>query len=108
MNKEKTIKELFEGACLLYIEVFCRKHDIKFDYHMNFDIVVCGDYYFNFTDIRYDIDNDIEAGLIEKWYYDSLLDDNLKVNFKSYAEMFPVKHNQSYVKMLPVKDKKKK
>jgi hypothetical protein len=108
MDKIEKLQALYKSVCEMYIDLFCEKHDLQYDHELNYDIVCCSDYFFNFTDIRYDIDNEIEAGLIEKWYYDSLLDDNLKVNFKSYAEMFPVKHNQSYVKMLPVKDKKKK
>ena len=48
-------------------------------------------YYFNFNDIRFDVDNDIEAGAILKWQNESL--DNYfkkkkyKVNYENYLKL---------------------
>ena len=48
-------------------------------------------YYFNFDDIRFDVDNDIKAGAILKWQDESL--DNYfkkkkyKVNYENYLKL---------------------
>ena len=48
-------------------------------------------YYFNFDDIRFDVDNNVEAGAILKWQNESL--DNYfkkkkyKVNYENYLKL---------------------
>ena len=55
-----------------YIEVFSRKQGIDFDGWVGDEIggVACfGDFFFNYDQIRYDIDHNIRKGTIVKWYY---------------------------------------
>ena len=43
-------------------------------------------YYFNFNDIRFDVDNNVKAGLIFKWQNESI-ENNLKVNYENYLKL---------------------
>jgi len=54
-----------------YLQKFIEKHDCcELEYWIGEpgDIAVLGDYFFNFSDIKYDIDNDVEKSLIWEWY----------------------------------------
>lgn len=54
-----------------YIQAFEQKHKIDFDRWIADDIggiAEFGDYYFNYDDIRFDIDNNIRKSTILKWY----------------------------------------
>ena len=43
-------------------------------------------YYFNFNDIRFDVDNNVKAGLIFKWQ-NECIENNLKVNYENYLKL---------------------
>lgn len=75
MNKshKELIRGRYENAVHEYCHAFCRKHG----YHYDPDgwvgegvggIVLVGDYYINFDDIRYDIDNDVPEDIFIKYY----------------------------------------
>lgn len=75
MNKshKNLIRERYENAVHEYCIAFCQKHD----YHYNPDgwvrnniggVVLIGDYYINFDDIRYDIDNDVPKEIFFEFY----------------------------------------
>jgi hypothetical protein len=42
-------------------------------------------YYFNFDDIRYDVDNNIKAGAILNWQ-DGVIDNHIKINYENYLK----------------------
>ena len=74
-----------------YIKAFEKKHNIKFDYWISRTgtIAVCGDYYFDFNDIRTDLDEDAQERKIFDWYDEELVS-NLKqkpfMNYKNYLK----------------------
>lgn len=78
MNENK-LKYDFEKICNEYVKIFCEKHNFCYD-DGNYiwvggsigEIANIGDFYIDFSVIRYDIDNDIEQSMFEKWYWKSL------------------------------------
>lgn len=88
-----TLKERYQSVATAYLNKFIKKHDIDFDGWINDDIggiaSFCCQYYFNLDDIRYDIDNECEVGLILRWQED-VVDYNMKggtdtINYHSYS-----------------------
>lgn len=75
-----TIKELrkkFGDACNEYLLKFCKKHGFDPDdaYWVANDpgtILCVADYFFDFSDIQYDIDNNAPKGKIIEYYHYSL------------------------------------
>ena len=43
-------------------------------------------YYFNFNDIRFDVDNNVKAGVILDWQNESI-ENNFKVNYENYLKL---------------------
>ena len=43
-------------------------------------------YYFNFNDIRFDVDNNVKAGVILEWQ-NECIDNNFKVNYENYLKL---------------------
>ena len=89
-----TIKKQYEIAVNAYIERFVKKHGYEFTYWVSDEVggTACfiEQYYFNFTDIKYDIDNKVEKGLIFRHQDDSVnhyfkVDKDEIINFRSYA-----------------------
>ena len=81
MNTTKTLKDQWRNICNKYLFDFCHKHDFSLNYQ--YDIVdgfvwiggdpgtianVC-DMFISMDDIRYDIDNDIDEEMFQKWYW---------------------------------------
>ena len=69
--KTENLKKDYEKVCMNYIKVFEKKHD--FDFYDWIDGVgnnadFNGDYVFHFSDVKHDIDNNIEKGKILEWY----------------------------------------
>lgn len=78
MNENK-LKYDWEKLCNEYVKIFCEKHDICYDDDDYIwvggsvgEIANIGDFYIDFSVIRYDIDNNIEESKFEKWYWKSL------------------------------------
>ena len=84
MNKLKTN---YENAVAAYIAKFEKKQELDLEHWVEFGEIACfGDvFFFNFSDIRLDIDNNIEKGLIIKYTYDSIDHDPKRMNYKSYT-----------------------
>lgn len=83
-----TLKDGFNIIAQRYIEEFCKKHDRYFDYAVADDMggIICisNEYFFNFNDIRFDIDNDCPKELIFQWQDDCLENDPKYINYQSY------------------------
>ncbi len=98
LNKEQvnTLKELYNNVVKIYIDQFCEKHEIDFDSWIGDNVgeIACiGDYYFNFSDIKFDIDNNVPEKYIFNWYNIVLeLHEQNKdiLNFKSYCKGAPI------------------
>lgn len=99
MNKSHRdlIRKRYEDAVHEYCQAFCEKHEYQYDPDdwVGNDIggiVAIGDYFVNFNDIRYDIDNDVPEDKFLHWYDYSLeiamLDDGSgkmrNVNYKHW------------------------
>jgi hypothetical protein len=88
-----TLKQRYESVATAYLNKFIEKQG----FNHSFDGWIGGiggiagfaeQYFFNFDDIRYDIDNDCEVGLILRWQEDGV-DHHMKgntdtINYHSY------------------------
>lgn len=85
--REPQSKELIK-ECNRYIDLFEIKHDIEFDYwcgNNHGGVAAFGDYFFNYENIKYDIDNDIKNDLILDWH-DYILSE-IDIPFKLYVKL---------------------
>lgn len=84
------LKEQYEKCCNEYIEIFSKKHGIEFYFWIGDEVgsVSCfnHDFFFNFTDITFDINTNQPKNLIIEWHEREDL--NINVNFSSYAKGF--------------------
>ena len=90
---EKTFIKITE----MYISKFEKKHGYEFSSWVSDEVggICCfiEQYFFNFDDIRYDIDNNVKKGLIFKWQDDGVENEAKdNINFKSYVmgARFPI------------------
>lgn len=93
LTNDQLRKEL-EETLMAYIRLFEEKHDVDLQYIINDDIMGVLDfgdvYFFNTTDVVYDIDHDLPKGLILQWAEDSADDSKnptrQTINLHSYAK----------------------
>lgn len=94
LNKKTTLKEQHEQAVNRYIEKFVKKHGYEFTDWVADEVggiaVFIEQYYLNFSDIKYDIDNKVKKGLIFRHQEDSVehhltVNQVETINFKSYV-----------------------
>ncbi len=93
-NKTKLLTGLeieFNVVVEKYINKFVKKHGYEFSNWVSDEIgsIACfiDQYFFNFDDIRYDIDNNIKKELIFRWQDDGVEDGGKNnINFKSYIK----------------------
>lgn len=91
---ENKLSNNFYDACYAYIKAFAKKQGLKFHDWADFENCVVdfgGTDFYNMDEIRYDIDNNIKAGLIVEWQEACLeaysKDNNARmINYKSYTE----------------------
>ena len=98
MNKQENIEEQlrkeWEEILMGYIRKFEKKHDVKLQYAVDDNIMGVlnfGDaYFFDATDVVYDIDHNLPKGLILQWAKDSVDDSKnptrQTINLHSYAK----------------------
>ena len=71
-----SLSERFESVCDEYMEAFCLKHDLSMYYDWVGKevggVVVIGDYFINFDDIRLDIDKNVPEPCFFNWYHVAL------------------------------------
>lgn len=80
MNNKKRKTNLsiaYDDACRQYAQAFAEKHEMYYDDECwiagDFGTILnLGDYFFNFQEIKYDVDNDIDKDEIFKYYDYSL------------------------------------
>lgn len=93
-DKERQLREELEEILKSYIRKFEAKHDVEMQYAVDDDITGVLDfgdiYFFNVTDVIYDIDHDLPKGLILQWAEDSVDDSKnptrQTINLQSYAK----------------------
>ena len=87
------LRKKLEETLMAYIRLFEEKHELDLQYIVNDDIMGVLDfgdvYFFNTTDVVYDIDHDLPKGLILQWAEDSIDDSKnparQTINLLSYA-----------------------
>jgi len=82
------LKKDYEEAVKNYTEFFRIKQQLDFDYWVADQVGTVGmfgDYFFSFDDIRYDIDNEIDANIIMQWQNYGV-EHKSKVNYPSYVK----------------------
>lgn len=91
------LKNKYKKIVEQYLIAFVKKQDLDIENcywiadRVGEILSVNEQYYFNFDDIRFDVDNNVEAGAILKWQDESL--DNYfkkkkyKVNYKNYLKL---------------------
>ena len=80
-----SLKRQFLGICDEYLHEFCRRHEFHFEdaeWIEVGDLVQIADYFFSFSDIRYDVDNNIEGDTLIEWYDYDLDVHNLKLAYQ--------------------------
>ena len=91
------LKTKYEKIVNQYLIAFVKKQDLDIENcywvadRVGEILSVNEQYYFNFDDIRFDVDNNVEAGAILEWQNESL--DNYfkkkkyKVNYENYLKL---------------------
>ena len=81
-------KKLYLNSCNEYVSVFCKKQEMKFEgwvANKVGEIALCNDFYFNFSDIFFDINTDQPKGKIVDWYYSVIENQRYGVNYSSWV-----------------------
>lgn len=91
------MKKKYEEICNEYVYTFLKKHDFyeeEYDEYSEFywvgevgTIIEVADYFIDFQDIKYDIDNDIPAPIYFKYYDYSLDSKNPNLNYKTFTKI---------------------
>ena len=94
--KIEELKKEYEKLCNEYVKKFVKKHGYEFDYWIADDVggiaSFIEQYYFNLSDIRYDLENKILKGEIFKWQDENVeVQDGRFINFNSYCMGLRVK-----------------
>ncbi len=92
----KDLKQQFENIVDQYITIFCQKQEIdKKDLYWIGgeigDVVEISDCYFNFSDIKKDIDTNQPKGLIFDWHNENDYINDKIINYQSYIKGLRVK-----------------
>lgn len=112
-DKERQLREELEETLMAYISLFEEKHDLDLQYIINDDIMGLLDfgdvYFFNTTDVVYDIDHDLPKGLILQWAEDSVDDSKnptrQTINLHSYAKGMRFENLQKNERLIDYKQK---
>lgn len=93
----KTWEEILMG----YIRKFEKKHDVKLQYAVDDDIMgvlnFCDAYFFDATDVVYDIDHNLPKEMILDWYNDTIDYYKNPTKEKVSLEMY---HKRSQIKKM--------
>ena len=84
-----TIKEQYENAVNNYIVKFYEKQDMEFNGWVADEIgeiAEVNDFYFNFSDIKKDIDLKAKKGLIIDWY-NECVDAETNINYRTWLKL---------------------
>ena len=77
MDNKQNIQERWRDICQEYLKLFCDKHEYSFDDCFwvadDYGTIACvSDMFISMEHIRYDIDNNIEETMFEKWYWKAI------------------------------------
>lgn len=84
------MKKQLEKVLKQYIKEFEKKQDLTFEFAVDDDLMTSiffeNGIHFYMTDVIYDIDNNIEKGLIDKWFEYVLINESC-INYRTYLKM---------------------
>lgn len=87
--KKLALKDRFAELANEYILKFEKKHEYEFDFWIADEIRIASfiqQYFFNFDDIRFDIDNNCPKGMIFEWQ-DYIIEDSLPFENTKYKDI---------------------
>jgi len=90
----KKLKHDYETACNAYLKAFCEKQEMDFMFWVADEIgsiALCSDFYFNMSDIKFDIDTEQPKGFIIEWYDECLENPDKAINYYSYIHGLRIK-----------------
>jgi len=88
--KKLALKKIYNEAVEAYIKEFELQNDIDFDFWVGDkvgEICMFGDYSFNFSDVKYVVDNKIKFEWFVDWYYFVVEYSKCYINLDSYCRM---------------------
>ena len=84
------MKKQLEKVLKQYIKEFEKKQDLTFEFAVDDDLMTSiffeNGIHFYMTDVIYDIDNNIEKGLIYKWFEYVLINESC-INYRTYLKI---------------------
>jgi hypothetical protein len=77
MDNKQSTQERWRDICQEYLKLFCDKHEYSFEDCFwvadDYGTIACvSDMFISMEHIRYDIDNNIEETMFEKWYWKAI------------------------------------
>jgi hypothetical protein len=98
MNNKQSTQERWREICQEYLKLFCDKHEYSFEDCFwvadDYGTIACvSDMFISMEHIRYDIDNNIEETMFEKWYWKAIeifeLTGQNFMNYESFCKGAP-------------------
>jgi hypothetical protein len=103
------LKQNWKNICYSYLQEFCERHDYRFEPDMWVSnnpgtVAMIEDMYVDMEVIRFDVDNQVDTQLFEKWYWKSLELYELGVknwmNYESYCNGCPDEWTEERIDVL--------
>ena len=85
-KSKKTLNKKYLKLFNKYLKKFNKKQDTETEHNIDTEIINIADCFFNFYDIRYDIDNKIKPGIIFEWYWDYIT--HRDINYENATKLF--------------------
>ena len=85
--KNQSLKERYEKLVEIYIDQFCKKHEVELEFWIGDQVgeTACiASYFLQFEDIRHDIDNGISKSKIWDWLGNAGESDEHRMNYRNY------------------------
>lgn len=85
---KEQLQKNYEKSCNAYVKEFCKKHDVEFEYWVDSvgGVAMINDYFFNFSDIVWDINSGQPKELIFEWYDECVGVADKSINYYSYTK----------------------
>ena len=86
----KTLKQKADKLAIQYIKAFEKKYEVYFEFAVAddyFNVLNFGDYFVNFSDVKYCIDNNVDSELFFNWYNDNLEKKKKKESTQTYINL---------------------
>jgi hypothetical protein len=87
--KIKDLRETYEKVCNDYVQIFCDKQKIDFEGWVCDNAggtACCGDFFFYFPDIVWDVNSKQPEGTIVDWYHENMELPEKSINYYSYTK----------------------